>query len=101
MHVTDKMLIGGRVAFDADASVWRTVVSGSVPELGQTWVPEQLHTAHLVRIARARIEPVPIAFCILSIAVQSARFPSSGVILEGVPVEWVPMGDIEENGDNG
>ena len=30
MHVTDKMLIGGRRAFDADASIWRTVISSSV-----------------------------------------------------------------------
>lgn len=30
LHVTDKMLFGGRKAFDADASVWRTMVEQSV-----------------------------------------------------------------------
>ena len=30
MHVTDKMLIGDRRAFDADSSIWRTMIDSSV-----------------------------------------------------------------------
>ena len=33
MHVTDKMLIGDQRAFDADASVWRTMINSAVSRL--------------------------------------------------------------------
>merc|ERR1719222_1736018 len=74
LHVTDKLIIASSRAFDADASVWQSMIDSSVPELSSAWNAEGLHTAHLLRVAKAQIVRAPIAFCVLSMQ-GACRYP--------------------------
>lgn len=58
------MLLGGRAAFAADASVHLTVISNTAPVLREPWVAEGLCKAHL-DAAGINVTRVAVAFCIL------------------------------------
>ena len=71
--VTDKMLIGGRAAFDADSTMHASMIDGVLPALTEVWVPEGLTKAHLVSRGVV-IKRHDIAFCVMSIS-GTCRYP--------------------------
>ena len=58
----DKLLVGDAVAFHADATVWRTMLDGTL--LPDGWINEILHGLHLVKVSCLNVVRHPLAYCI-------------------------------------
>ena len=92
--LNDRMLVGGREAFTADAKLWHVMLQNT-PAVSHKWVVESLLRDQLSR-SGIRVVRQPLAFCLMLKETRGCKYPEELIrsldLLEGQETQIVDAG---------